>query len=240
MTYIRTQAFLILGLVQACGPSTRAETNTPTHPGGERHGHAHGHHGQGAAHDFSDVERFAAIFDDPARDAWQKPAEVVDVMELAQGMVVADIGAGTGYFLARLSAAVGSEGHVLGLDTEAAMVAHMQNRIEEAQLANTSAAVVAPDDPGLDPQSVDRVLIVDTWHHISDRASYVSRLHEALRPGGRVVIVDFTMESEHGPPVEMRLPASTVLDELQAGGLSATLITESLPHQYIVVATSPR
>lgn len=212
------------------------ETTEPQHTHGRHH---HGHHGQGHDHDFSDVERFAAIFDDPERDSWQKPDEVVSLMALEPGQTVADIGAGTGYFLSRLSAAVGSEGRVIGLDVEPNMVAHMEQRIASESLANTEAAVVPTDDPGLEAASVDAILIVDTWHHIGERDDYSAKLFAALKPGGSVFVVDFTRDAPHGPPPEMRLSPLTVAEELASAGFEIQTLEETLPHQYMVRATRP-
>lgn len=224
-----------LVLVLGCGGGSANEPDHAAgHPGGD---HAHHHHGQGHNHDFSDVERFRAIFDDPARDAWQRPQEVVGHLALTQGAVVADVGAGTGYFLPHLSRGVGAEGRVLALDVEPAMVEHMQARIAEAELANAEARECPTDSPGLDPESVDRVLIVDTWHHISEREAYAARLAEALRPDGFVLVVDFTEDSPHGPPASMRLGAEEVAGELEAGGLTPEILEETLPYQYIVRAS---
>lgn len=219
----------------AGGADTPLPAHARGHPGHPGHGHGHG----GAHHDFSDAEAFARLFDDPTRDAWQRPAEVVELLSLQAGMTVADLGAGTGYFLPHLSPAVGAEGRVLALDVEPNMVAHMERRASEAGLANVEARRVAPDDPGLPAGSVDRILVVDTWHHIGDRETYARRLLQALAPGGFVLVVDFTRESEHGPPPEMRLPPAVVEAELSAGGLAAEVVTESLPMQYVVRGRRP-
>ncbi|HJL15122.1 MAG TPA: methyltransferase domain-containing protein [Sandaracinaceae bacterium LLY-WYZ-13_1] len=207
------------------------------HPGAA---HGHGHHDHAAhRHDFSDVERFAAIFDDPERDEWQRPAEVVALLALDEGMTVVDLGAGTGYFVPHLAAAVGPSGRVLALDVEEAMVAHMRERFDEAGLEHAEARTVAPDDPGLEPASVDRILVVDTWHHVAEREAYAARLRETLRPGGTVTVVDFTADSPRGPPPAMRLTADEVSAELAAGGLEPAVLEESLPWQYVVRARRP-
>jgi ubiquinone/menaquinone biosynthesis C-methylase UbiE len=155
-------------------------------------------------------------------------------MSISPGMTVADIGAGTGYFTEHLSAAVGPEGTVLALDIEPNLVEFIQQRAEQEGWGNVRAQVVAPDDPGLDAASVDRVLIVNTWHHIGERPAYVARLQEALRPGGAVFVVDYTRESEHGPPVQHRLLPEEVAAELEAGGLTPEILDETLPEQYVV------
>lgn len=246
-----TRLTLSLLVIAACGgdpdprePERHTDTGGETEPepaaDGPTHGrHHHGHHGQGHDHDFSDVERFAEIFDDPERAAWQKPDEVVALMGLQPGQTVADLGAGTGYFLSRLSAAVGPEGRVLGLDVEPNMVAHMQERIAAEELGNTEAREVPTDDPGLAPASVDAILIVDTWHHIGEREAYAAKLFGALKPGGAVFVVDFTRDAPHGPPAEMRLSPLTVAEELASAGFEIRTLQESLPHQYVVRAERP-
>ena len=205
------------------------------HPGAHGHGGGHAAH----QHDFSDAERWAALFDDPERDEWQRPGHVVELLALEPGMTVADLGAGTGYFLPHLAPAVGAEGTVLALDVEPNMVEHMRERVDENDIQGVEPRVVQPDDPGLAAGSVDRVLIVNTWHHISDREEYGRKLREGLRPGGFVLVVDFTRDSPHGPPPEMRLPAQAVADELAAAGLETAVVEESLPYQYAVRATRP-
>ena len=195
----------------------------------------HDVHRPGMQHDFSDAESYSKTFDNPARDEWQKPAYVVALLEIGPGMTVADIGAGTGYFEPHLAAAVGDTGTVLALDVEPNMVTHLNKRIAEADLPQVEARLIPYDDPELSAASVDRVLIVNTWHHIDDRASYSARLLEALKPGGSVAVVDFTHESPFGPPVHHRLQATEVIAEMEAGGLTAIEIDEDLPNQFVVV-----
>lgn len=187
-----------------------------------------------ATHDFSDVERFARMFDDPARDAWQRPEEVVRLLALAPGQVVVDLGAGTGYFLPHLAPAVRPGGQVVALDAEPAMVEHMRRRIAQEGLTGAVARGVEVDDPGLAEASVDRILVVDTWHHLSDRVRYARALYQALRPGGRLLVVDFTLETGRGPPPAARLAAEQVLRELRDAGFDAELAVETLPDQYVV------
>lgn len=185
--------------------------------------------------DFSDVERFARHFDGKERGSWQKPEEVMTLLELRAGQVVADIGAGTGYFLSYLSKAVTPRGRVLALDIEPNMVEYMKRRARESGFSNVEARAVQADDPGLEPHSVDRILIVNTWHHIDERLLYTKKLARALRPGGFLLVVDFTLESDVGPPKEHRLTEATVKSELERGGLRARIVeSETLPKQYVV------
>ena len=187
--------------------------------------------------DFSEVERFARHFNSPDRDAWQKPAEVTKLLELRSGQVVADIGAGTGYFVPYLSKVAAKGGRVLALDVEPNMVEYMRRRGAKEGWTNVDARVVAPDDPKLPPTSVDRILIVDTWHHIDDRSSYAAKLATALKPSGSLMVVDYTLDSDMGPPADHRLAPEQVVKELEGGGLRASVVeAETLPKQYVVRA----
>ncbi|MDJ0788316.1 MAG: methyltransferase domain-containing protein [Myxococcota bacterium] len=198
-----------------------------------------GHHG-GFHHDFSDAEGWAQRFEDPERAQWQQPEAVVDLMGIEPGMKVADVGAGTGYFLPHLVEAVGPEGRVVGLDVEPAMVDYMASRITESGWPQAEARLSAPDDPGLAAESTDRILIVNTWHHIGDRGRYAARLLNGLREGGAVYVVDFDLDAPRGPPRRHRLAPEQVVRELAEGGLEAEVLAESLPLQYIVVGRRPR
>lgn len=196
-------------------------------------------HSSGAEHHFPDPQTYAHRLDDPARADWQRPEEVVELLECRPGMTAVDVGAGTGYFIGALSGAVGPQGRVLALDTERSMVDAMVERIGREQLRNVRPDLVGPDDPALPPRSVDRVLIVNTWHHISERVRYAEKLLAALRPGGLLLIVDFTIASPEGPPPQMRLTHDTVVQELQAAGFRAKAVEESLPYQYVVAGRVP-
>ena len=187
-------------------------------------------------HHFESAEACAKSFDDPARDRWQQPQLVLEALELGPGMVIADIGAGTGYFSVRLARAV-PDGQVIATDIEPDMIRYLTERAAREQLPNLRAVRTPPNDPQLAAGTVDRVLVVDVWHHIDDRAGYARALARALRPGGKLAIVDFTREATHGPPVEMRLTPEQVIGELRQAGLAAALSPIVLPDQYIVIGT---
>ena len=214
------------------------------HHGERADQHQHGEHGDlhspGYHRDFSDADRWSKIFDAPERVEWQKPDHVIELMEIESGMSVVDLGSGTGFFLGPLSAAVGDTGRVRGLDVAQELVDHANERAKREGWSNVSAHVVPFDDPQLEAGSIDRVLIVNTWHHMDDRPRYSAKLGEALTDGGRIYVVDFTEESELGPPKDHRLPAERVVAELEAAGLQAEIIEEDLPRQYVVMAHAAR
>lgn len=228
---------VMMVLLPGCDKNTRPTPEPPTQSEEthvDEHDH-HEHHGH-MPHRFEDAEHWAQRFDDPSRDAWQKPADVIAAMAIEPGMTVADIGAGTGYFLGHLSEAVGPNGTVLGLDVEASLVTYMKKRAAESKWHNVEVRVIETSSPGADAASIDRFLIVNTWHHIDAREQYGATLAEALKPGGAVFIVEYDVTSTQGPPADHKLAPEQVIRELEASGLTAELLAEELPEQYIVRA----
>ena len=185
-------------------------------------------------HRFEDAEERAKSLDDPARDAWQQPERVLAALALTPAMVVADIGAGTGYFAVRLARAV-PRGQVIATDAEPDMVRHMTERARREGLPNLRAVQTPPGSPELGTASVDRVLVVDVWHHLGDRAAYAKLLAAALRPGELLAVVDFKLEATHGPPPKHRLAPEAIAADLRAAGLAAEISSIDLPEQYIVI-----
>jgi predicted methyltransferase len=197
-------------------------------------------HSSGSERGCPDLQTYSGHLDEPERDEWQRPREVVELLECRAGMTVVDLGAGTGYFLRYLSEAAGHEGQVLALDISSSSVKWVSSRIEREGLQNVQPKMVARDDPALSPRSVDRILVANTWHHISGRVDYARRLLAALRPGGVLLIVDFTIDSPEGPPPKMRLTYDTVMRELEVAGFAAEVVQESLPYQYVVAGRVPQ
>jgi cyclopropane fatty-acyl-phospholipid synthase-like methyltransferase len=188
---------------------------------------------QAHRHGFSGAEHWARVFDDPARDRWQKPEQVIEALKLAPDATVADIGAGTGYFAVRLAQAL-PRGRVYAVDVESNMVRYLDERARRMSLDNLVAVQAAADDPKL-PAKVDRILVVNTYHHIGQREAYFRRLAGSLNAGGEVAIVDFTKESPVGPPASARLLAATVKAEMQRAGYVLAAEHGFLPHQYFLL-----
>lgn len=201
--------------------------------GGAPHGHHHGE--MHAQHAFKSPEEWAKRFDDPARDAWQKPDAVLGHLKYSSNSKVADIGAGTGYFAVRIAPHV-PVGKVYAIDVEPSMVEYTQKRAATMGLNNVVGVVAAPDDPRL-PEPVEIVLVVDTYHHLADRAAYFRKVKDKLLPGGRVVIVDYKPDPEiPGPPQALRLPADTIVSEMAEAGYTVTTRSEgALPRQYLLI-----
>lgn len=184
-------------------------------------------------HSFSGAEHWAKVFDDPARDAWQKPHEVITALSPAPDWAVADIGSGTGYFAARLAHFV-PKGRVYGVDTEPEMVKYLAERAKREGLANLVSIAGSPGDAKL-PVRVDLVLMVDVYHHISDRESYFRKLRRSLKSGGRLAIIDFRLDSASGPPKSERITSAQVKAELEKSGYALAEEHEFLPNQYFLV-----
>lgn len=193
----------------------------------------HTHH-----HAFSGAERWSDYFDDPKRDAWQKPHEVLTALAPRPDARIADIGSGTGYFTVRLARHV-PEGRVYGVDVEPDMVKFLEDRARKAGATNVTSILGAPDDPDL-PEKVDLVLMVDVYHHIANRGRYLRNLAASLKPGARVAIIDFNASSPIGPPPAERIGADRVKDEMTAAGYALAAEHAFLPNQYFLVFASAR
>jgi len=183
-----------------------------------------------------DPKAYVAMLEDPARDAYQKPDEVLKALGLRRGESIADIGSGSGYFTLRLAAAVGPTGRVYGVDVDPDMVRHLNRRLRDSGVANVVSILSAPDDPLLQDASVDRFFICDTWHHIDDQAKYLGLMKKMLRPGGEVVMIDFKKEATPlGPPLEMRIARDALLQQMQGAGFRLATEQTFLPYQYFLV-----
>lgn len=196
-----------------------------------------GPHDATAHHSFADVEHWQAVFDDPARDAWQKPAEMVRALDLRRGACVADLGAGTGYLSRYLSAAVGPGGTVLAVEPEPNLVVRLRARAEEEKTDNVVPVLASFDNPRLPVGGVDLILIVDTFHHLDDRIGYFRRARRFLGPDGRIAVVDWQKrELPIGPPLDHKLSREQVVDELREAGYAlAAEPKDVLPYQYFLI-----
>lgn len=197
-------------------------------------------------HDATDRTRFrdpaerARSWDAEERDAWQKPATVMRLLGLQRGDTVADIGAGTGYFTRLLSSMVGPNGRVYAVDIEQAMLDYVRERQDIQYPGNVTTVLAAPDDPRLPDGAIDLIFTANTWHHIDARLDYLGRLRRALKPNGRLVIVDWREgELPEGPPPGHKLSRDSVVEELQQAGWTLTTESVALPYQYLLIFLVP-
>jgi predicted methyltransferase len=184
-------------------------------------------------HGFGGAEQWAHVFDDPKRDAWQKPHDVIQALALDPDAVVADIGSGTGYFAVRFANMV-PKGRVYGVDIEPDMIKYLGERAKREKRDNVTAIAGAPDDPHL-PEKADLVLMVDVFHHVDERERYFRKLRASLKPGGRIAIIDFRLDSPQGPPRAARISADRVIAELKRAGYTLAGKHDFLPYQYFLV-----
>jgi predicted methyltransferase len=183
-----------------------------------------------------DPKAYIAMLEDPARDAYQKPREVLLALGLRQGEAVADIGSGSGYFALRLAERVGPTGRVYAVDVDPDMVRHLNRRVRDAGLDNVRSVLADLDDPLLNDGSVDRFFICDTWHHIEDQAKYLALMKRMLRPGGEVVMIDYKKEATPmGPPLEMRIARDDLVRQMEGAGFRLAAEHAFLPYQYFLV-----
>jgi len=185
-----------------------------------------------------DSKAYIAFLEDPQRDAYQKPHEVIMALGLKEGEAVADIGAGSGYFAFRLARHVGDNGRVYAVDINPDMIVYMNRRIRDLQLKNLVTVLAAPDAPLLADASVDRFFVCDTWHHIANQTQYLALMKKMLKPAGQVVMIEFQKkELPVGPPVEMRIAREDLVRQMEAGGFRLAKEHTFLPYQYFLVFT---
>jgi SAM-dependent methyltransferase len=216
-------------LAQTASETPVQHEDMDSHPG-----HHTGGSSDGALHRrFENADKWAKEFDNPERDAWQKPEEVLDALHLKPTASVADIGAGTGYFSVRIAKRI-PDGKIFAADIEPGMVRYLGERAGGEHLSNLVPVQASEDDANL-PEPVDVILVVDTYHHIGNRTRYFDQLRSSLRPRGRLAIIDFKADSPSGPPVQYRISAKTVKEELDAAGYSLIDTFRFLPRQYYLV-----
>ena len=151
--------------------------------------------------------------DEDGRERAGEATKVMDLLDVGRGMVVADIGAGAGYYTAHLSRRVGAEGRVIAEDVQRSYLDGLRRRIAREGLGNVVTVLGAPHDPRLPPQSVDLALLVHMYHEIAQPFGLLANLTPALRPGGRVAIVD-----SDGPIRNHGTPRALLSCELTAVG----------------------
>jgi arsenite methyltransferase len=183
-----------------------------------------------------DSRAYIGMLEDPKRDAYQKPHEVLSALAIKPSEVIADIGAGSGYFTFRLAHHVGDNGKIYGVDVSPDMILHLNRRIRDLKAINVVSILADPDDPLLADGSIDRFFFSDSWHHIENHTKYLSLIKKMLKPGGEVVMIDFhKKELPVGPPMQMKIAREDLIKEMESNGFRLTNEHTFLPYQYFLV-----
>ncbi len=178
----------------------------------------------------------APWLDRPEREAEEQPTRAVEALRLRRGMVVADVGAGSGYYTVRLSRAVGREGRVVATDVQPGMLELIRTKLDREKLTNVSLVQGAMDDPRLAAGTFDMILMVDVYHELSAPQSFVRKLRTALKPDGRLVLIEFRGEDPAVPIQPLhKMTVAQVRQELAADGFTIDRVIDVLPWQHIIV-----
>jgi ubiquinone/menaquinone biosynthesis C-methylase UbiE len=170
------------------------------------------------------------------RDEWQKPDEVVKALELKPGDVVADVGAGSGYFTRRIAKAVALGGKVYAVDVAADILDYLKERADREGLRNIVTIVSQPGNPMLPAKSVDLVFFCDTTHHIDHRVEFYRKLAPSVKAHGRMAIIDYPPDSPHAPhKPEQLVPRSEVISEAEQAGFKFVKDFQFLPYHYFLM-----
>jgi len=176
------------------------------------------------------------LLDAPDRDLWQRPDQIMDAMAIADGSVVGDIGAGSGWFTIRLARRVGPQGVVYAEDVQQEMINAIVRRVSREGFTNVRPVLGFNHDPRLPPGSLDAVLMVDAYHEVEDRVRFLSNLAKSLKPQGRLGIVDFRLDGTGpGPDPEERVSPDVVVADAKKAGLRLIRQEPFLEYQYFLI-----
>ena len=178
-------------------------------------------------------------FERPERDQWLKPDEVIKALDLKDGKVVADIGAGSGYFARRFARAVAPTGKVYAVDISADVLGYLKDRAARENLRNLETVVSREDDPLLPAHGVDLAFFSDTTHHIANRVPFFTKVRQALKAGGRMAVIDYAPDAKakgfcsHEP--EELVPVWQLVKEADEAGFTLVAVHTFLPRSYFLV-----
>ncbi|HEX8031489.1 MAG TPA: methyltransferase domain-containing protein [Vicinamibacterales bacterium] len=172
----------------------------------------------------------------PERESEEAPSKALDALELKPGMVVADIGAGSGYYASRMAKRVGPTGRVYATDIQPGMIELLNRRITSEGLTNVTTVLGGMDDPKLPPNAIDLAIMVDVYHELQEPQIFLQRLKQAFKPGGRLVLMEFRKEDPQIPILEVhKMSVAEVKQETEAEGFVLDKVIETLPWQHIIV-----
>ena len=176
------------------------------------------------------------LLEGPDRDAWQRPDQVMDALRISDGSVVADLGAGSGWFTIRLAKRVGPNGKVYAEDIQPQMIEAIKRRVERENLRNVVRILGKPSDPSLPKGLLDAALIVETYSEVANPAVLLRNVATALKPDGLVGIVEAKKDGfGPGPPMEERVDPERVIRIAESAGLRLISHETFLRYQYMLV-----
>jgi len=174
----------------------------------------------------------------PEREQEEAPSIAVRALGLKSGQMVADIGAGSGYYTVRMADVVGPTGKVYATDIQPGMLDILRRRVSAAGLKNVETVLGTPDDPKLPADTLDLALMVDVYHELSSPQEFIRRLRPALKRTGRLVLLEFRKEDSRVPiRPEHKMSVAEVKAELEPEGFRLATVLNDLPWQHILVLT---
>ena len=177
------------------------------------------------------------LLEGPDREQWQKPDQIMDALGIADGSVVADIGAAGGWFTVRLARRVGPNGRVFAEDIQSRMIEMIERRLQRENLRNVTPILGTATDPRL-PEGLDAVLIVWTFHEMEDPVALLRNITKLLKPLGRIGFVDFNPGAGGpGPAPDQRVDQETIVKAARNAGLQLAAREPVAPFQYLLVFT---
>ena len=174
--------------------------------------------------------RVGIMYEGVRRDRWQKPDLVLGALRLEPGMLVADLGSGAGYFTIRLARAVGPDGRIFAVDTDAELREAVVERARNQGLDNVRAVAAGDDNPAL-PEPVDLIFLASVFHHLPDPPSYFRLAAQDLRPSGRVAVLETRPEGLAARIFGHVTAPERVRSDMAAAGYRPTDSLEGLPRQ---------
>jgi len=220
----RTKALLGGGLLTAVLAVSLAAQQPGVHPiSGRRYAPVMGYQG-------------APWLERSEREDEEAPDVALNVLKIPKGAAVADIGAGSGYITVRLADRVGPTGRVFANDVQPQMLNILSRRLDRSKITNVTLIEGTFDDPRLPPTSVDLVLMVDVYHELSQPQSILRHLRESLKPGGRLVLLEYRKEDPTVPiKPEHKMSVAEARMEVEAEGFTLSKVDEALPRQHILI-----
>jgi cyclopropane fatty-acyl-phospholipid synthase-like methyltransferase len=229
---------LLTLLIVACGEGR--EDSVKMHDHHEMDEHHKGEHHHGDANEYmhsSEFDELVERFESNERDEYQEPDKVIDFLDGIEGLTIMDLGAGTGYFSFKF---VEAGANVIAADVNDQFQEFIKKKCDSLGISNAQLALrkVEYDDPLLSDGEVDKVVIVNTYHHIENRGSYFTKVKHGLKDLGELVVIDFIKKDiPYGPPVKMKLSAAEVVKELKEAGYREVEVNDTLlKYQYIIRA----